>query len=331
MVDIKNLLPNIREGVPLAEYTTFRIGGPAKYFFSAKSKEELAEAAKAANEIGLPFFILAGGSNILISDQGFSGLVIKAENCRTEISFRNFGSSEIYAEAGAMLSDVVELAKENSLTGLEWAAGIYGTIGGAIRGCAGAFDGDISKAVKEIEALDLLSGKIKIFANKECLFEYRSSVFKKNKNLIILSAVFQLEKGVQEKIDAKMNEHGEYKKNHHPLNFPSAGSVFESVNLKDFDKTVLEKYPEIKNFSEKVPAGFLIEKSGLKGKIIGNAQISEKHANFIVNLGTARAEDVFSLIDLAKEKVKENFKIKLEEEIIFLSSPRVPMSSLRTT
>lgn len=263
--------------------------------------------------MNLPFFILGGGSNVLFSDKGFDGIIIKTENSKIKIK-NNF----IIAEAGAKLSDIVNLAQKNSLTGIEWAAGIYGTIGGAIRGCAGAFEGDISFVIKEVEAIDLKIQKIKIFSNKECGFEYRNSIFKKNKNFVIISAIIELKKGKKEKIKKLMEKHRQYRKEHHPLNFPSAGSVFESIDIKKFNKEILKKFPEIKDFSNQVPAGFLIEKAGLKGKIIGKAQVSRKHANFIINLGGARAQDVLDLINFIKKQVKEIFKINLKEEIFLI-------------
>jgi len=293
-MSIQELLPEVKENVSLAQYTTFKIGGNAKYFFTAKRREEIIKAVKAAQQCDLSFFILANGSNVLFSDNGFNGLVIKLENTNNEL--RN---NIIYAESGTMLSTIVNKATENGLSGLEWAAGIPGTVGGAVRGNAGAFNTSMSDILNSVEAIDVSSLEVKNYEVKNCEFEYRNSVFKKNKNLIILSTKIKLEKEDKEKIDKRTEEYISYRKSHHPLEFSSAGSIF---------KNPLE-------FS----AGELIEKCGLNGKIIGNAQISEKHCNFIINLGEATAKDVLALIKLAKEKVKENFEIELEEEIIILN------------
>ncbi len=312
MVDIKVLLPKIKENVPLAGYASFKIGGWAKYFLEANTKEELISALKIVEQENLHFFILAGGSNILFPDNGFDGLVIK-------IQFSDFKclDSGIYAEAGAKLSDIVDLAAESGLSGLEWAAGIYGTVGGAVRGNAGAFDGSMSSAIGKVEAFDIEDKDIKSFNNQDCEFVYRESIFKKNKNLIILSAELNFVKGDKEKIEEQMCKNIEYRKENQPLDKPSAGSIFKNPEFKIINKELLKDYPDLKKFSSKgiVPAGFLIDKAGLGGQRIGNARISEKHSNFIVNLGRARAEDVINLIDLVKEKIGALFGIELDHEI----------------
>jgi UDP-N-acetylmuramate dehydrogenase len=210
-----------------------------------------------------------------------------------------------------MLSELVKLAEENSLSGLEWAAGIYGTVGGAIRGNAGAFGGQILDVVKIVEYFDIQKEKIEQCGIKECFFDYRTSIFKKNKNFIILSCELELKKGEKENIKQKIDNYKSYRAEHHPLNYPSAGSVFK--NPEPTEK-IIKDYPEIVK-NGVVPAGFLIEQAGLKGKVIGGAQISEKHCNFIINLGNATAKDILELIKIAKENVENKFKINLEEEI----------------
>ena len=272
-------MPGIKKNVLLKNFTTFRIGGKAKYFFTAKTKEGLIKAVVVAKKSKLPFFILGGGSNVLVSDGGFKGLVIKY---------------------GQPLSSYVS-------KGLEWAAGIPGTIQGAVYGNAGAFGKSMKDVVKEVEVFDVKTEKIKILKNKDCRFSYRNSIFKKNKNLIILSVVLKIKKG--KKGDeakassstfaaARVKQCLDYKKQNHPWNYPSAGSVFKNPD----------------GFS----AAWLVEACGLKGKRIGKAEISKKHANFIINLGGAKEKDVVKLISLAKKSVKKKFKINLQEEIQFL-------------
>lgn len=257
---------NFRKNISLKKYTTFQIGGKAKYFFVAKTKTDLISAIKMAKKMNLPFFIFGGGSNLLVSDKGFNGLVIKT---------------------GKPLALYV-------LKGLEWAAGIPGTIEGAVYGNAGAFGKSMKDVVKTVEVFDTRTGKIKFFKNKDCKFGYRDSVFKKKKNLIILSVKIKLKKSDPKKI----KEHLKQRKEKQLLGYASVGSIF--VNPKG------------------LTAGELIEKCGLKGKRIGNVKISEKHANFIVNLGKGKAKDVKKLINLIKKEVKKKFKINLEEEIQFL-------------
>jgi len=256
----------IKKNVLLSKYTTFKIGGLAKYFCIANNKKDVIMAIKWAKEKKLPFFILGNGSNVLVVDKKYSGLVIKTGKPLAHYVFK----------------------------GLEWAAGIPGTIEGAVYGNAGAFGKSMKDAVKEVEVWDTKTEKIKIFKKKDCGFGYRESIFKKNKNLIILSVKIKSKKSNLKKIKEYLN----YKKQTQPLNLPSAGSVFK--NPKGYF------------------AAELIEKCGLKGKTIGRAQISKKHANFIVNLGGAKAKDVFTLIKIIKQKVKNKFGIILEEEIQIL-------------
>jgi len=298
---IKKLLPGIRKNVFLKNYTTFKIGGPAKYFFVARTKENLITAILVAKKNNLPFFILGGGSNLLVSDKGYKGLIIKTKNSPKESLRLPTGQAKlknIYVEAGTLLAKVVLEATKNNLTGLEWTAGIPGTVGGAIRGNAGAFRRSMKDIVKEVEVYDIKNEKIIILKNKNCKFGYRDSIFKHKKNFIILSVIFRLKKGNSKRIKMKIKEFLNYRKETQPLNFPSAGSVFKN------------------------PAGFsageLIEKCGLKGKRIGNVKISEKHANFIVNLGGGKAKNVKKLINLAKKRVKNKFGVVLEEEIQIL-------------
>jgi len=292
---IQKLLPGLKKNVSLKNYTTFKIGGPAKYFFEAKKKEDLIGAVITAKKFKLPFFILGGGSNILVSDEGFKGLVIKCQMSNVKCQNQNSKLKTIYAESGVRLSNLVQFSLEKSLAGLEWAVGIPGMVGGAILGNAGAFGRSMKDVIQKVEVFDTKTGKVKIFKKKDCQFDYRNSIFKEKKNLIILSATLQLKKGNKKEIQEKMKEYLNYRKETQPLNLPSAGSIFKNP----------------KGFS----AGELIEGCGLKGKRIGNVKISEKHANFIVNLGGGKAKDVKKLINLAKKKIKEKFGITLEEEI----------------
>jgi UDP-N-acetylmuramate dehydrogenase len=301
----------IKEKIPLKEYTTFKIGGPARYFFVAKSKEDLKNAILWAKKKKLPFFILGGGSNVLFSDNGFDGLVIKLQNTQYEI--RN---TKIVAEAGVPLQKLVLELARRGLSGLENLAGIPGTLGGAIWGNAGAFGREIGNLVEEVKVLDVGSSKLEVkkLKNKGCKFGYRGSVFKRRKNWIILEATLKLKKGKKKEIEEKIKEILKLRKEKQPLEFPSAGSVFKNVSIEKVPKEIREKFKEkIKNGF--LPAGVLIEAAGLKGFQIGGAKISEKHANFIVNVGNAKASDVKELIEKIKKEVKKKFKIQLEEEI----------------
>lgn len=282
---------NIKENVSLAEHTTFKIGGKARYFVLADNKEDIIEAIRFSKEKNISFFILGQGANTLALDEGYKGLVIKVQGSKFQVQ-----DSEIIAEAGALLKDLVDLSVKASLSGLEWAAGIPGTIGGAVYGNAKAFEGKTEDNVKEVELLDIETGKIKKINNKECQFTEKNSIFKKNKNLIILSVVLKLKKGYKEEIEKVIEDRISLRKERHPLDFPSAGSVFV-------------------NKVGKKPSSYLIEKAGLKGKKVGGAKVSEKHAGFIVNTGGASSKDVLELIKIVKKQVKDKFNVSLKEEI----------------
>lgn len=290
-----------QENVLLSKHTTFRIGGPAKYFCIARNKEDLIKAVKKAKELKLPFFILGGGSNVLALDKGYNGIVIKVQSSKLKIS--PYGgspegrhNSEIYAEAGVKLEDIVKLSDKKSLTGMEWAAGIPGTVGGAVYGNAQAFDIKMSDIIKSVEVLNAGTLEIKSLNKKDCQFLVKNSIFKKNKNLIILLVVLSLEEENKEKIQKEIKEHLSIRKQRHLLSFPSAGSIFI-------------------NKAGGLPSSYLIEKAGLKGVRVGGAKVSKKHAGFIVNTGKAKAGDVLKLIKIIKQKVKSKFGIDLEEEI----------------
>ena len=273
----------MQENVSLKDKTTFKIGGKARFFEEVSSTQELLVLLKEYADI--PFFILGEGSNTLISDKGFDGLVIKLKNNQIEIN-----DNVLKVGAGTPLRDLVFKTRELGLSGLEWAVGIPGTVGAAVFGNAGAFNCAIGDIIEEVEIFD--GKQIKIIKKQDCNFNYRNSIFKEN-NQIILSAIFKFEKS--EDIDEKMKAY--LSKRNNPKGF-SIGSIFRNP--------------------EGTSAGKLIEACGLKGKTIGKAQISSEHANWIINLGDASSEDVLALIALAKEQVKQRFNIELVEEIRYL-------------
>jgi len=301
-------LKGLKQNIILAKYTTYKIGGPADYFVSVKNYEELKKALQFAEDNSLPIFILAGGSNVLFSDNGFRGLVIKIDNKEL-----NVNGNEITAEAGILMNNLVSQSIENSLAGLEWAGGLPGTVGGAIRGNAGCFGGEIKDIVKEVAVLTY-EGEIKLYKGEDCRFNYRDSIFKRN-NEIIISAVFKLWPGNKENLKATVFDHIKYRQVRYCL--PSCGSVFKNCPLEKVPQQVQEKFKEkIKNDPFPIlPVGTIIDACGLIGKTIGGARITEEHANIIHNFNNAKAADVLDLINLVKEKVKQKFDINLEEEV----------------
>jgi len=305
---------NFQRNVLLSYYTSFRIGGPAEYFFVAKSSSQLKKAIKFAHKNNLKFFILGGGSNLLVSDKGFNGLVIKME-----ISGIILKNRIVQVFSGEKLSNVINYLAKNNLNGLEWAVGIPGTIGGAIYGNVGAFSHSISELVEKVKVIDLKSKRELIYKNKDCQFGYRESIFKKNRNLVIISANLKFKKAKKDYIKRLMQKYLNQKKKTQPLEFYSAGCIFKNFFIdNDFKK--IKGIKEIEKFKKYgfIPSAYLIEKCGLKGKRIGDAMVSKKHSNFIVNLKNAKAKDVIALINLIKKEVMKKFNIKLEEEIEYL-------------
>lgn len=313
----KNQNLKLQKNVLLSHHTTFRIGGSARYFFCAKSERELLLAIEAAQKEGLPFFVLGGGSNVLFSDNGFNGLVIKCEMDKIKIS----ENGKIQVEAGVLWNDLVLFSAKNNLSGLEWGAGIPGTVGGAVRGNAGAYGHSISEFVEEVKIFN--NEKIEMISVNDCGFKYRESIFKKNKNLIVLSVVFKLQAGSKDKGEKKINEILAARNEKIP-SFPSAGSFFKNIILAGQSENFKKMIPLEKIRAGKVAAAYLIEECGLKGKKIGGAQISEKHANFIVNAGGATARDILALADLCKEEVKKKFGVELEEEVKIVGLSVIP-------
>ncbi len=310
MVDIRKELPEVKENISLAKYTTFKIGGPARYFFIAKDKNEIIKAVAIANKIRTPYVILGGGSNLLISDKGFDGFVVKIQNLK--FSFQN---SYLLTDAGILVLKLVAESGKRGLSGLEWAGGLPGTIGGAVRGNAGAFGKEIKDVVSEVECLDK-SGRVRKLNNKQCRFSYRNSIFKQ-KDWIVLSVKIRLIKGNKKDIQSVVKRNIDYRKEKHPLNYPNAGSVFKNCDLNKIPKKIRSSFLHVIKTDPfpVVPTAYIISEAGLKGFRVGNAQVSAKHPNYIVNLGGAKAKDIEKLIKIVKEKVKKKFGIILEEEV----------------
>lgn len=313
-MNLGKLPSNLKENVLLSDYSTFKIGGVARYFLAVRSEEELKNAVVAARKNKLRFLVLGGGSNVLFPDKGYNGLVIKNEILG--LYFDSIGM-EVSSGAGVKLCDLVKLAKKEGIAGFEWMTGIPGTVGGAIFGNAQAFLRRTSDIVKKVEVFDAKDLKFKTYQNKACKFGVKNSIFKKKSNLIIVSAIFTASKGKTIEIEEKTKEFLSHRRKNHPIKFPSAGSVFVNPVGKIKNKRIVKEFPEIEEMNKNgvIHAGYLIEKCGLKGKKMGGAQISPLHGNFIVNIGGAKAGDVIKLVKLAKTKVKAKFGITLKEEI----------------
>jgi len=276
---------------PMSKHTSFGIGGPADILVSVGDKHSLAALIKLMEQIEVPYFCMGNGTNLLVSDKGVRGVVIKT--VPGENSIRLIDENTIEADCGALLRRVSAAALHNSLTGLEFASGIPGSVGGALCMNAGAYGGEMKDVAVKTEYVDL-NGNIGVLNGEENKFGYRKSVFSEG-DKIALSATFKLEKGNEEEIKALMDEYSRRRRTTQPLEFPSAGSAF--------------KRPE------GYYAGALIQNSGLKGASVGGAQVSQKHAGFIINTGGATCSDVLGLIELVREKVFKDSGVVLEPEI----------------
>ena len=281
----------------MSRHTTFRIGGPASVFVTPKSEKDLVTAIEICRSQGAPYFILGNGSNLLVSDQGYDGVVVHIGSDLRDISVEG---TEITAKTGAMLSQVAHAALAHGLTGMEFAAGIPGSLGGACMMNAGAYGGEMSQILVGVRALDD-KGQIVELAADQLELGYRHSIMME-KQYVVLGARIHLEKGNPEKIQAQMDDLKEKRIAKQPLEYPSAGSTF--------------KRPE------GAFAGKLIMDAGLRGFRIGDAMVSEKHCGFVVNAGKATAEDVCGVISHVQQGVMEKYGKELEPEIRFLGFDR---------
>ena len=307
-------MEKMQENISLKEYTTFKIGGPARYFLETSDNDELREAVQWALDKKIRFLVVGGGSNILFSDKGFDGLVVVYKSNGKNLIEEKEGGLFRIAAMVPLSSLIMEM---KNYSGLEWAVGIPGTLGGAINGNSGAVGESISDSVLNVDVLEIKDGVIleRTFNKDDCSFGYRTSIFKNNPNLIVVSVELKLKEEKEEIIMERIRSNLEKRKAKQPHGF-SAGSVFKNYYGK-IEESIVHDYPELKSFNEKgiIPAGLLIELSGLKGKTIGGAKISEEHANFIINSGNASSDDIIALIDLIKKTIEEKFSVGLEEEI----------------
>lgn len=321
MENVNSLPKIIKRNIPLFQFTSFKIGGPAKFFCVARTDEDLKGALDFAAKENLKHFILGGGTNLLVSDKGFDGLVIKYGISGARCA----GDETVEASAGTFLVSLITEAVKNNLKGLEWAAGIPGSVGGAVCNNSGAYRSSVSDSLVSLEVLekDGKSGSWnkKKMEKKDCGFEYRDSVFKKGKKYVILKAKFKLKKGNAEESKKMIMEHIGDRAKKQPLAYPNAGCIFKNPVMDEkYMEKAYEEYPELKNIAKGncIPVWWFINTLGLSGKKIGQVAISEKHGNFIINTNGGKAEDVAILISLIKQKVRDNFGVQLHEEIEYV-------------
>lgn len=293
LIDI-NGEKQVAESEPMSRHTTFRIGGPAKVFVSPDNIEKIIKTIELLKNEKCDYFILGNGSNILAADEGYDGVVVSTENLKNlNIEREESNETFIYAEAGVMLSRAAVLASESLLTGLEFAGGIPGTVGGAVSMNAGAYGGEIKDIIVSADVL-MSDGTVVKLTRDELELSYRSSIVQKEK-MIVLSAEFALKKGNKSEILDKMKDFSQRRRDKQPLEYASAGSTF--------------KRPE------GYFAGKLIDDAGLRGYRVGNVMVSDKHCGFVVNIGGGTCEEAKAVINHVREEVDKQFGVTLEMEV----------------
>ena len=280
---------SVKENEMMSKHTYYGIGGPADAYITPQDRNDLSTILQYADENSIPAYFIGSGSNLLVSDKGINGLVLSPGKAFRNLKFRD---CNVFAESGVMLGKVVRESIKRNLSGVESLIGVPGTLGGALVMNAGAFGGEISNYLQSVDVMNM-KGEIVSYSPQNLDFSYRFSSFKKNE--FIVSANFVLKKENSKIINMRKDNANKGRKMNQPLKFRSAGSVFKNP----------------KNYA----AGYLIEKVGLKGTKIGDAEISTHHANFFVNNGNASSNDILELIDIARKKVKQEFNINLELEI----------------
>lgn len=304
---------DIKENIPLAPLTTFKIGGPARYFVDVATEDEMREAIQWAHEKSLTFIVLAGGSNVLVPDEGYDGLVIHIVS-----GHFSFAHLELDADGGCNLLGLIQAAGTKGLGGWESLAGIPGTIGGAVRGNAGAFGPEIKDFVHKVKAINIHSGETRTFVNAECGFSYRNSFFKQNPKWLITRVFIGLHKKNSAESAKLAEETIAEREKRHLQNVQAAGSFFMNPTVRQEIIEMFETEQGVKSREGRVPAGWLIEKAGMKGAKVGDAQASLQHPNYIVNTGKATSHDVRNLAQLIKLEVFNQFEVELKEEAVIL-------------
>lgn len=321
---------DVYKDFPLSEILYYRIGGKAKFVLKIQNKDDLLEALNFIQKEKVKRILLVGlGSNLLVSDDFFDGVVFwfsKGEG-NSQIKLKSENLIEVFSSV--LLDDLIQFSFKSNLIGLEWAGGLPSTVGGAIRGNAGAFGREIKNIVNIVEIVQLLNSSFvqKYFTNDQLQFEYRGSIIKQDKSLIVVSAEFKLQKTSKEEVEkAKKVYHDniDYRKKNNPLEYPSCGSVFQNITEKDKVEVVLAKWPDIEDLVRekwhgKVATGYVIKRLGFSGFQVGGAEVSEKHANYILNKNHAKFSDVIAIIEKIKEKFYQELGFYPESEVEIVS------------
>ena len=304
---------NIRENIALKDLSTFKVGGKAKYVVFADNNDDVIDALRFAQENNLPIGIIGAGCNLLITDDNIDGLILKMNAKNIEIK-----DTLVFAEAGLSLAALTALGHKNNLTGLEWAPSVPSSVGGAIRGNAGAFGGETKDKLKQVRVYR--EGQIIDIEATALDFQYRYSGFKAPNNKdIILGGLFELETGDVASSQKQVRDNIIKKNQNQPVGVACSGCIFKNYE-GTIDTSLYDKYPDLAKFVENgiIPSGYLIEKAGLKGISYGGIQVSDKHANYMINTGDGKFEEVMKLIQIVKDKVSQEFGVDIEEEVSYL-------------
>ena len=285
---------SIKYNEPMKKHTTMRVGGPCDCMVEPSSIEEIQKILEYARKNNIKYYVIGNGSNLLVKDEGVHALIIKIAN---KFSGVEVNGEHVKAYSGCSVPKLSQIAKENSLSGLEFACGIPGSVGGGIRMNAGAYGSEMVNVVEKVGFLDE-NGNLNEIDGKDANFTYRHSMFVENPEYVVVYAIYKLQKGNKEEISRVMEENMNSRKQKQPIEYPNFGSVF--------------KRPE------GYFVGKLVDDCGLKGYKIGGAQVSTKHSGFMINTGDATCKDVLDLIEYVKEKVYEKFNVKLQEEVVIL-------------
>lgn len=316
---IQSMAFSVKENESLAIHTVFKIGGPARFFIEVGTSDDLVAACRTVRSLGVPHILLGAGSNVLVADDGFRGAVIHPAG--GVISF--FPPNRLRVDASLSMARVAAESLKLGLRGFEWAVGVPGTIGGSVRGNAGCFGGEMKDVVRTVTVFDSGSGEVAEWPSDKGAFRYRSSVFKSHPDLVIIASTLELAPGDREAGASLVREYTLHRSKTQDIGSSSAGCIFKNVPWPVTGaerEALVKRFPELERFRESpnISTGFLIDQTGLKGKQIGRAKISERHGNFFLNLGGAKAEEVIMLVSLAKEKVRQRYGILLEEEIQYV-------------
>lgn len=303
---VLKIMINIKENISLKDYTTLKIGGSARYFVEALSEEELKEAVIYAQKNNLKYLVIAGGSNLLVNDMGYEGLIIKVNY--SQVMEEN---EKVQATAGMQLQELVDYAIGRSHAGIEKLTGIPGSVGGAVYGNAGAFGQTISDRLTRIKVFD--GEKTFWLNNIECELGYRESIFKKHKDWTILAVEFSFEQGESSNLNATAREIIKKRAEKYTPGVLCPGSFFKNLLIEKLPKEIQGDMP--KDYYGKVPAWWFLEQTGAKGAKKGNIKITDYHANLFINEGNGKAQDFFNLAKEYKQKVKEKFGVELEPEV----------------